>query len=164
MENSLKEKTFKNNEIIISKTDLKGRILYCNSAFIKLSGYEEKEFLGKPHNIVRHPDMPRVVFKLLWEHVKNGKEIIAYVKNLCKDGSYYWVMAFVTPSFNENGDIVGYHSMRLSPKREAIKIISELYAKLIEIEKSQGAQESEKFLEKILEEKGVSYEEFILSL
>lgn len=96
-----KEKTFSENELIISKTDLHGKITYGNEMFIRMSGYTVNELLYVPHNIIRHPDMPKVIFKLLWKTVKSGKEIHAYVKNLSKDGSYYWVFANITPSYDQ---------------------------------------------------------------
>ena len=161
---NLQERQFPENEIIVSKTDLKGKILYGNRIFIELSGYTEKELLGKPHNIVRHPDMPKVIFKFLWDSVKNGKEIIAYVKNLSKDGSFYWVKAFVTPSFNGKGEIVGYHSIRLKPTETAKESISALYKELLEVEQREGVEKSQERLEQVLAQKGASYEEFISSL
>ena len=161
---NLQERQFPENEIIVSKTDLKGKILYGNRIFIELSGYTEKELLGKPHNIVRHPDMPKVIFKFLWDSVKNGKEIIAYVKNLSKDGSFYWVKAFVTPSFNGKGEIVGYHSIRLKPTETAKESISALYNELLEVEQREGVEKSQERLEQVLAQKGASYEEFISSL
>lgn len=161
---NLQERQFPENEIIVSKTDLKGKILYGNKIFIELSGYTEKELLGKPHNIVRHPDMPKVIFKFLWDSVKNGKEIIAYVKNLSKDGSFYWVKAFVTPSFNGKGEIVGYHSIRLKPTETAKESISALYKELLEVEQREGVEKSQERLEQVLAQKGASYEEFISSL
>jgi len=157
------EKTFKDDEIIVSKTDTKGKITYGNEIFIKMSGYSEKELLGKPHNILRHPDMPKAIFKLLWDTIKSKNEINAYVKNLSKDGSYYWVLANVTPSFNQNDEIIGYFSVRRSPSREALEIVKPLYEKLLSMEKSQGMNESIKYIENLLKEKGMSYEEFILS-
>ncbi|WP_366517282.1 PAS domain-containing protein [uncultured Helicobacter sp.] len=164
MKPNLQEKQFEDNEIIVSKTDLKGKILYGNRIFIELSGYTEKELLGKPHNIVRHPDMPKVIFKFLWNFIQGGKEIIAYVKNLSKDGSYYWVKAFVTPSFNGKGEIVGYHSIRLKPTEQAKQAIIPLYKELLEIEQREGIQKSQERLERILAQRGESYEEFVLSL
>ncbi|TLD84522.1 PAS domain S-box protein [Helicobacter sp. MIT 11-5569] len=158
------ERQFNEGKIIVSKTDLKGKILYGNRIFIKLSGFTEKELLGKPHNIIRHPDMPKIIFKFLWDFIQNGKEIVAYVKNLSKDGSYYWVKAFVTPSFNGKGEIVGYHSIRVKPTEEAKAAIQALYKELLEIEHKGGIQKSQEKLEQILAQKGVSYEEFVLSL
>ncbi len=158
------EKSFADDEIIVSKTDTKGRITYCNEIFIEMSGYEESELLEKPHNIVRHPDMPKLVFKLLWDQIQAGEEIHAYVKNLCKDGSFYWVLANVTPSFDEHDKIIGYFSVRTKPSREALSTISELYTKLLQIEKSSGVVQAQEYLENILKEKETTYEEFILSL
>lgn len=159
-----REKQFDDKDVIISKTDLKGKILYGNRIFIELSGYTEKELLGQPHSIVRHPDMPKVIFKLLWNHVSNGEEIVAYVKNLSKDGSYYWVKAFVTPSHNGKGEIVGYHSIRLKPSEQAKQTMGVLYKELVNLEQSGGIQKSQERLEQVLAQKGVSYEEFVLSL
>jgi len=158
------EKSFGDDEVIVSKTDTKSNITYCNEIFIKISGYEEEELLGKPHNILRHPDMPRAVFKLLWERIQAGKEIHAYVKNICKDGSFYWVLANVTPSFDEHDNIIGYFSVRTKPTPEAIATISELYAKMLQIEKTSGMNASAEYLQKIINDKETTYEEFILSL
>ncbi|AKJ53421.1 hypothetical protein CD56_03390 [Campylobacter lari] len=158
------EKFFNDGQIIISKTDKIGRIIYCNRNFILLSGYKEFELLGKPHNIVRHPDMPKVVFEILWEGIKNKKEVIAYVKNLSKDGSFYWVLAFITPSFDASGEIVGYHSMRLNPRREAVEKIEKIYKELLLEEQKGGKKASRKMLDEILSQKGMSYEELVLSI
>lgn len=158
------EKSFDESEIIVSKTDLKGKITYCNEIFIKMSGYSQKELLGTPHNIIRHPDMPKVIFKLLWEYIKSGKEIFAYVKNLCKDGSYYWVLANVTASKDLKKNIIGYYSVRRKPKEEAIDKISAIYKELLDIERRDGVSASENYLNLILDKRGVSYDKFILSI
>lgn len=159
-----REKSFGKNEFIVSKTDLKGRITYGNALFIEISGYDESRLLGAPHNILRHPDMPRAVFKLLWDTVEQKKEIFAYVKNLSSDGSYYWVLAQVTPSLDDRGDIIGYHSVRRCPSREAIAVIAPLYARLLEIEKQSGMEASIAHLMGILNQKEISYDAFIHSL
>jgi len=158
------QKTFGKDEIVVSKTDLKGNITYGNELFIKLSGYSEEELLGAPHNLIRHPDMPAIVFKLLWDTVQAGNEIFAYVINLAKDGSYYWVFANVTPSFDNNGKIIGYHSVRRSPDPKKVDIVKGLYSTLLTAEKKGGMNESLKLLTNLLEEKGTTYEKFILSL
>src|SRR5664279_5260004 len=121
------EKVLGDDDFIVSKTDLKGLITYGNRIFIGISGYSELELLGAPHNILRHPDMPRVVFKLLWDTIQAKQEICAYVKNLAKDGCFYWVFANVTPSFDANGNLIGYYSVRRKPRPEAIQAISPLY-------------------------------------
>ncbi|CAE09822.1 PAS domain-containing protein [Wolinella succinogenes] len=158
------EKSFKEDEIIVSKTDTKGIITYGNQIFIELSGYAEKELLGKPHSIIRHPDMPRIVFKLLWDTLSEHKEIFAYVKNLSKDGAYYWVLANVTPSFDALGKVIGYHSVRRKPSKEALAAIEPIYKLLLGAEKEGGMEASQKVMEEFLLSKGMSYEEFILSL
>ncbi len=154
----------KSNDFIVSKTDLKGRITYCNQIFIQLAKYSEEELIGSPHNIIRHPDMPRIVFKLLWERIKNREEIFAYVKNLSKDGGYYWVYANVTASLDVNGKAIGYYSVRRKPSEEGVKVCSDLYDKLLQEENRGGINASEKYLTELLEEKGVSYDELISSL
>ncbi len=158
------EKTFAENEIIVSKTDTKGIITYGNELFIKMSGYTEEELLGANHNIIRHPDMPKIVFKLLWDTVQAKKEIFAYVKNMAKDGSYYWVFANVTPSYDLKGNIIGYYSVRRIPSREAINKIAPIYDALSNAEKSGGMSESLKLLDSALSSAAMSYEEFVLSL
>jgi len=97
---------------------------------VSISGYTEEELLGQPHSIIRHPDMPRCVFKLLWDTVQQGEEIFAYVKNMCKNGDYYWVFAHVTPTFDAANQIIGYHSNRRVPERHQVKLFEDLYRQL----------------------------------
>ncbi len=153
-----------NDDFLVSKTDLKGRITYCNKIFMKVAGYSESELLGKPHNIVRHPDMPRVIFKLLWNRIQNKEEIFAYVKNKTKNGGYYWVYANVTASVNDKGTIIGYYSVRRKVNEQALPVIEDLYAKLLQIESRGGMEASQKYLNNLLKEKGVNYDEFIATL
>ncbi len=158
------EKSFGDDEIIVSKTDTKGIITYGNEIFISMSGYSEEELLGKPHNIIRHPDMPRAVFKLLWDTLSKKSEIFAYVINLAKDGSHYWVQANVTPSYSLEGNVIAYHSVRRKPSQKTLEIIKPLYAQMLRAEKSGGVDAGTKVLLELLEQKGLSYEELILSL
>jgi len=158
------ERTLSDSDFIVSKTDLNGKILYGNKIFIKLSGYEERELLGKPHSILRHPDMPKLIFKLLWERIKEKKEIFAYVKNLCKDGSYYWVCANVTATVDSSGNIRDYHSVRRKPSTKSMRVIPDLYNDLLQAERKGGIDESMRVLEKILTEQGATYDQFVLSL
>lgn len=158
------EITFGEEEFIVSKTDLSGKITYGNALFIKMSGYDEFELLGQPHNILRHDEMPAIVFKLLWNRIKAGKEIFAYVKNKTKNGDYYWVFAHVTPSFNVNREMTNFHSVRRKPSEKALNVIKPLYASLLQHEKRGGISASETALNQILQEKGMSYDEFIFSL
>lgn len=162
------ERVMRDDDFIVSKADLKGRITYSNKVFAEYSGFTESEFMGKQHNIVRHPDMPRCVFKLLWQHIENGQEIFAYVKNLCKDGSFYWVLANVTPSRDDQGRVVGYYSVRRKPNTKALSVVVPLYKQLLQIEQNAGTRDaipaSLTYLQNLLKEKGVSYERFILDL
>lgn len=156
------------DDFIISKTDLKGRITYCNRIFIEFSGYAEDELLGAPHNLIRHPDMPRGVFKLLWDTVGQGKEIFAYVKNMSKDGGFYWVLANVTPNRDLQGNIEGYFSARRKPSRGAVTAAGDLYRMMLEEEQRAGPRDacaaSLNLVTSLLSQKGVSYEQFVLSL
>ncbi|MDD2368377.1 MAG: PAS domain-containing protein [Sulfuricurvum sp.] len=161
---SNKELTFGEEEFIVSKTDLNGKITYGNSLFIQMSGYSELELIDKPHNILRHEDMPAVIFKLLWSRIKAGKEIFAYVKNKTQQGDYYWVFAHVTPSFDTNRAISNYHSVRRKPSEKALNVIRPLYATLLQKEREGGVAASESVLNQLLKDKGMSYDEFILSL
>jgi len=158
------EKSFDEDEIIVSKTDTKGVITYGNELFIKMSGYSEEELLGKPHNIIRHPAMPRSVFKLLWDTVQAKQEIFAYVINLAKDGSHYWVLANVTPSYDLNRQVIAYHSVRRKPNPAVVKQVEALYQQMLQAEKAGGMEAGTRLLTSLLAEKGLSYEEFILSL
>ncbi len=122
---------------------------------MEVSGYNKEELIGKPHSIVRHPDMPKVVFKLLWETISQGKNINAAVKNLAKDGRYYWIFTeFESIRDNDTGEIIGYHAARKTISKHVIEIIADLYATLLEIEKNEGIEASEKYLIAFLKEKG----------
>jgi len=140
---------------IVSETDAKGKITYANDYFMEVSGYSQEELIGKPHSIVRHPDMPKVVFKLLWETIKQGKNINAVVKNLAKDGRYYWIFTeFEIRKNTDTGEIIGYHASRKTISKHVIEIIADLYAQLLEIEKKEGVDASERYLVSFLKEKG----------
>jgi len=130
------EKVMRETDFIVSKTDTKGILTYGNRIFIEFSGYTEDQLLGRQHNIIRHPDMPRCVFALLWDRLNAGEEISAYVKNMSKDGSFYWVYANVTPSRDINQTIVGYYSVRRKPSAAAMEVVPGLYQSL-KLEESQ---------------------------
>jgi PAS domain S-box-containing protein len=167
---TMHERFFDKNDIIVSKTDLKGRMTYVNRVFMTISDYEESELIGQPHSIIRHPDMPRAVFKLLWEQLEHGKEVFAYVKNMAKTGDFYWVLAHVTPSVANSGEIIGYHSNRRVPDNRIIEgVIVPLYRSLKEIEEREpdrrvGLDKSWERLNAVIEEKGIGYDEFIFGL
>ncbi len=163
------ERTFGEDEIIVSKTDQKGRITYANDVFLKLALYDEEDVIGAPHSLVRNPEMPRAVFKLLWDTIQNGEEIFAYVVNMSKNGDHYWVYAHVTPSFDADGNISGFHSNRRVPEPTALAKVKPLYQQLLAEEKKHanakdGMEASYNMLVALLEENGVTYEEFVFSL
>ena len=150
-----KERVMRADDFIVSKTDLTGRITYGNRIFIEFSGYSEKELIGTQHNIIRHPDMPRAVFQLLWDTISQGQEIFAYVKNMSKDGGFYWVFTNVTPSYDQNGKMVGYYSVRRKPNPKAVEVVSGLYKVMVEAEERAGPKDAIAASTKILLDTGV---------
>ena len=117
--------------LIVSSTDLKGIITYANRKFCEIADYTKKELTGKNHNIVRHPDMPKAAFQDLWDTIKAGKEWTGIVKNLRKDGKYYWVYSHITPIFDESGNITGYTAARRPASETEIAESSALYKEMI---------------------------------
>ena len=155
----------KEEDFIVSKTDAKGKITYCNEIFIRFAGYDEAELIDQPHNIVRHPDMPRSVYRFMWETLQNKQEFFGIVKNLCKNGAYYWTFANVTPSFDE-GQLIGYYSVRRQPSRHIVEIMTPIYQKMVAEEAKYSSSKeamdaSFKILTDMLEGHGLSYNEFI---
>ena len=124
-----REKAFVSHEKLITVTDSSGNITECNDAFVEMSGYSRDELLGQPHNMVRHPDMPPEAFKVMWSHLKTGKPWMGVIKNRCKDGSFYWVDAYVTP-ITRKGAIIGYESVRSCPKKADVVRTQQLYANI----------------------------------
>lgn len=163
------ERTFDRDEVIVSKTDPTGRIIYANEIFQRVSGYTERELMGQPHSIIRHPQMPRCVFKLLWDTIESGREIFAYVLNRAKNGDHYWVFAHVTPTLDSTGNITGYHSNRRKPTGEQVKKIAPIYHLLLDEERKHaspkdGLAASTALLQKFLKDKGIGYEEFVFTI
>lgn len=146
---------------IVSETDAKGKLLSWNAYFSEVAGYSENELLGHSHNIIRHPDMPRVVFKLLWETIGAGKNINAVIKNLAKDGRYYWVFTeFEVKKDLATNEITGYVAHRKNVSKHIIEIIASLYKELLSIENVEGVEASQVYLENFMLEKGdgISFE------
>lgn len=121
------EVEYPDGRLIVSYTDINGIILHANRAFVDMSAYDKEELIGAPQSILRHPDMPAPIFKEMWEIIQSGKNWTGYVKNLRKDGAYYWVYATVVPSFNKEGKIIAYTSIRRKPSREKIEEAKKLY-------------------------------------
>lgn len=133
-----RERTFSPNQKLISSTDLKGKIRHCNQAFVDISGFTREELIGQPHNIVRHPDMPPEAYETMWSYLKAGKPWMGLVKNRCKNGDYYWVSAYVTP-ITDNGEVIGFESVRSCPDRNDIERAANLYRRLRAGNSSNGA-------------------------
>jgi PAS domain S-box-containing protein len=147
---------------IISRTDLKGKIEYCNKYFTEISGYEERELIGSPHNIIRHPDMPKVIFKIMWDRLKKHEDILAVVKNRAKNGDYYWVTTLFETKYHPfDKKPEGYLALRKAVPEHAIKTIEPLYKKLLDIEKNEGIEASERYLLKFLRDQDKTYDEWI---
>ncbi len=159
-----KEVFLKEEDFIVSKTDLKSRILYGNKIFIKISGWDEEELLGKPHNILRHPDMPRAAFKILYDHIENGKEWFGFVKNLRKDGGYYWVFANISPTYDANGNMIGYYSVRRKPRDGFKDIIEPLYKHLKSIEEANGMEAAIEEINKLAQKLNMSFNEIMIKI
>ena len=150
------EQEVRNIDLIVSKSDEEGNITYVNPIFMKISGYTQGELYDKPHSILRHPDMPKAIFQYLWKTLKEGNDVVAYVKNLCKDGSFYWVLANVKMAKNPDGSFRNYMSTRKTINENAKATIVALYSKLLEEEKTNGAEASYAMLEAFLAENNIS--------
>lgn len=155
-------------DVIVSKTDQTGRITYANRAFMRIANYSEKDLLHAQHNIVRHPDMPRGAFKLLWDTLKAGHEFFGYVKNMTSDGDYYWVFANVTPDIGAQGKTVSYFSVRRKASPAAVAVIEPIYREMLNIERSAGPAKapdaSVAFLLEKLKGLGTTYDRFVIGL
>nr|WP_298690309.1 PAS domain-containing protein [uncultured Dongia sp.] len=157
------------SELIVSKTDLKGRITYANDVFLRLAKYPRSEVIGAPHSLIRHPDMPRCVFKMLWDTIQTKKELFAYIVNMARDGDHYWVFAHVTPTLDANRNVVGFHSNRRKPDLAQLKKIQPIYTELLAEEnrhdnRKDGMLRGYDMLANMLKGKGLDYDEFVFSL
>ncbi|WP_445665217.1 PAS domain-containing protein [Fodinibius sp. AD559] len=158
------ERPFKYHELFFSITDSKSNITYANDVFIRISGYQPEEIVGELHKVIRHPHMPRSVFKIFWDHLNENKPVAAYVKNLAKNGAYYWVMALALPCDG------GYMSIRLKPGSNLFDKVQRIYRNTLKYEKKKetelgkrkGMYQSEEYIIKALKEEGYSsYDDFM---
>jgi len=160
-----KEVSWDKTQTIMSKTDLYGTIEYANETFVDVSGYEDYELMAQPHNIVRHPDMPKVVFKVMWDNIKQGNKFHGIVKNMAKSGRYYWVITDFEYMSDEDGNIKNYIARRKAvPQPVITNHIEPLYKRLLQIEQASGIDASEKYLIGFLEEKGLNYVDLVTKL
>ena len=164
MKNLSGEKEIKvgDQRMIVSRTNTKGIIEYANHDFSEISGYSLSELVNKPHNIVRHPDMPAAVFKLMWQRLQEGRDIYAVVKNRAKNGDFYWVTTkFDIRKHPFENRVSGYVAYRQGAPSHVVDVMSGLYAEMLEIEKTSGMDTSEKYLEGFLDSKRMSYDEYM---
>ncbi|MGR9114759.1 MAG: PAS domain-containing protein [Gammaproteobacteria bacterium] len=134
------EKKLGDNDFIVSKTDPTGKITYANRIFMEIAGYPESHLLGIQHNIIRHPEMPRGVFKFMWDTLKKGDEFFGFAKNLCADGGFYWVFANITPDYDREGKLQGYYSVRRKPPQSAIDVLTPIYQEMLAIESRSSSK------------------------
>jgi PAS domain S-box-containing protein len=150
--------------VILSKTDLRGVITYCNDLFVEYSGYSYEELYGAPHSIIRHPGMPRGAFKFLWQEIQAGREVFLFVKNLARNGSHYWVIAQIIPEV-VNETVIGYLSFRRCPSRRGVEMMEALYNNMLEIEEkisgNAGMDASCEMLVHTLKAMGKSYDALV---
>ncbi len=163
------ERKLADEDFIVSKTDATGRITYANRIFMEICGYPEDELLGIQHNIIRHPDMPRGVFRFMWDTLKAGEEFFGFAKNLCADGGYYWVFADITPDYDKNGKLQGYYSVRRKPPQSALDVLIPVYKEMLAIERSCSAKEAPEksiaYLVDVVNQSGAkSYDNLVLNL
>jgi aerotaxis receptor len=162
------EITFTSDELIVSKTDRNSNITYANRTFMKVSNFSEDALIGKPHNMIRHPDMPKGVFYGLWKTLKTENEFFGFVKNITADGNYYWVFANITPDY-VNGEVVGYYSVRRTAPKQALQTIESLYQKMLTFESNDkssnvGEHSWAWLMKHIQDTMGIKYNQAILSL
>ena len=155
---------FSTKKFIVSKTDLKGKIIFINKNFSEVSGYSETELIGEPHNVLRHPDMPKAVFFLVWKSLQAGNQISGVIKNLAKDGRYYWVIADLEAKRDDSGHIVALTAFRRIAPPYIVETVEELYSTMLLIEKKHGMEKSLAYLEGFLEESELTYDEFMEEL
>ena len=147
---------------LMSRTNKHGHIMASNEAFQEVSGYTEAELYNQPHSLIRHPDMPKVVFKIMWENLKGRQNFHAIIKNLSKSGKYYWVITNFEIIRNEKDEITAFVSYRKAlPKSLINEHIAPLYERLLKIEKANGMEVSERYFKGFLEDRKTTYDKFI---
>ena len=157
-----KEVAWDKTKTIMSKTDAKGVIEYVNQVFMDVCGYNEAELIGKPHNVIRHPDMPKTIFKILWDNIQKGINFHAIVKNLAKSGEYDWVITDFDIIRDPSGQIINYMGRRTSvPEQTIEKHIAPLYQKILQVEQAGGIEAGEQYFQQFLKDQGKDYLTYI---
>ena len=155
---------FSKKKFIVSKTDIEGKILFVNKNFCEISGYTAHELIGVDHSVLRHPDMPRAIFYMMWKSLLAGMEISAVIKNLAKSGKYYWIISDFSMSRDKYGKIETFSSFNRIAPDYVSEVMEELYAQMLIEERKSGLEGSLHYLENFLEEKQMSYNDFLEDL
>ncbi len=164
-ENLLDKEIFiSSKDILITRTDHAGVMNYGNDSFLRISGYSKEEVIGSNHNLIRHPDMPKVIFYLMWKSIKKRKNITAIIKNLTKDGRYYWVITDFKAQEDYSGSIQNHIAYRRAVPKSALEVIEPLYNTLLRIENDHGMNASLIYLKRYFQERDVTYNEFVAEL
>jgi len=158
------EITFSKKKFIVSKTDIDGNITFVNQNFCDITGYRYDELMGEPHSVVRHPDMPQAIFYMMWKSLLAGMEISAVVKNVAKSGKYYWMIADFSMERDRYGKLETFISFSRYAPSYVTESIEELYAEMILAERKSGLEGSLSYLENFLEEKNLSYNDYLEDL
>lgn len=151
------------DKVILSKTNKKGIIQYANNYFVEVSQYQESEIIGKPHNIIRHPDMPKIIFKVMWEKLHKGENLFAIVKNLTKNGGFYWVVTKFETTYDKNGDILAHYARRKAVPTKVRETAEDIYKMILAIEKHDEKLAEETFYE-VLKDHNLTYDELFLEM
>ncbi|MCW0235951.1 MAG: PAS domain-containing protein [Ferrovibrio sp.] len=157
------------DDLLITMADTQGIITYANDAFCRTHACHEHDVLRHPHDILRHPDMPAVIFELVWQRLNAGREVFGYLKNLARNGDYYWTLAHWTVNADRSGRAAGYQCCRRAASPESIAAIEPIYREMRRIETSaatpqDGLVRSRQILDQMLASRGQGYDQFVLSL
>ncbi len=154
--------TLDNRKYLLSKTDPAGNIEYCNDYFCQITGYTEHELMGQPHSIVRHPDMPSAIFYMMWEHLRQKKNITLILKNMTKKGHFYWIQTEINIKINRaSNEIIGYFAYQKHVPQHVIDTLQPLYAQLSRLEQRHDMEAAVAYLQNFLQQRGQSYEQYI---
>jgi len=162
----IKQKEIKcaTQEVIITRTDLKGNIIYHNPTFSKINGFKGASVINKPHNIVRHPDMPKAIFKIIWSIIEQGLPIQALVKNRTNDGHYYWTLINWKVQKNRDNEIISYVAYAKQAPNHSIKVLTPVYDMMLQIEKEHDIDSSLEYFNSFLNEEGLTYSQYMEKL
>ena len=149
------------DQVLISVTDPKGIIIETNDIFTKISGYKEEELIGSSHNLIRHPDMPKIMFKIVWDHIMDKENVMAVVKNLAKDGRYYWVVTDFVTQVDADRNVINYTAYRRPVHDRVKQAVEPLYKALCAIEDVAGMKASERFLNDYFEDRDTNYDDMV---